>query len=465
MRYALEKLNQIGEARGSNEKREIAKTLIPHDNDVSRVVQLALDPMKTYNVGKKLLTGLEQSDGGSVPMTVATAEALLGRLAARELTGNALKGELQEVRNTYDAASWEMLRRVLLKDLRIGASEKLFNEICNNFIKTFSVNLAHKYERKRIKKFPVALETKHDGVRVVTVINLGTEEVRFFSRTGKEFTAFAHLEAPCLKLAYGAMGNESRGVIVLDSEVLSGSFNKTVSEVRKKDVEAIDAFLMVFEVLSGEEFFNGCTSPLSRRRQRAEAFFKKALESEGALINDGAVQLIPQELVHNFEEIDAIYQQRRDAGFEGIIVKPLDGIYQNKRTYGYLKLKAEETEDATIVDIFEGEVGTKYEGMAGGVIVRRETNSVLVRVGGGWTDLQRAELWADFKQIPVTYQALIEDPETGLRRFEMVTVEPKPGNAIGRVLELLFHEETPDGSLRHPRAMRFRDTLGTGEKE
>lgn len=464
MKYALEKLNQIAQARGSNEKKEIARTLIPFDSEVSRVVQLALDPMKTYNVGKKILADVEKTDSGLEPMSVIVAEEFLGRMANRSLTGNYLKDVLTNLRSRYDDASWEMFRRILLKDLRIGASEKLFNEVCGNFIKTFSVNLAHKYERKRIKSFPVAVETKHDGVRVVTVINLATEEVRFFSRTGKEFTAFDHLIKPCLALGYGAMGAKSDSMIVLDSEVLTGNFNKTVSEVRRKDAKAEDALLMVFEVLSGREFFHGCEATLQRRRRRAEAFFAKAKASTDVSFENSIV-LIPQTLVNSFEEIDAEYEQRREAGFEGLIVKPLDGIYQNKRTYGYLKMKAEETEDATIIGVFEGDAGTKYEGMAGGVIVRRESNNVEVRVGGGWSDLQRAEIWADYTQRPVTYRALIEDEKTGLRDFRDVTITPKPGNVIDRVIEMLYHEETPDGSLRHPRFMRFRDTLGTGEKE
>ena len=459
MKRVLAQLNQIGEARG-NEKIEVAKTFFPEDSEVARIVRLALDPMKTYNVGKKVLADVEVTEPGSEHMPVMVAEDFLERMACRSLTGNYLKSVLTNLRGRYDEASWEMFRRVLLKDLRIGAGEKLFNNIKENFIKTFAVNLAHKYERKRIKSFPVAVETKFDGVRVVTVIELATETVRFFSRTGKEFTSFDHLRKPALIFAYGAMGQQSKTTIVLDGEVVSGSFNKTVSEVRRKDSKAEDAVLLVFEVLSGEEFFNGCIVKQERRRKRAEAFFAKAAESNST---SDSIKLIDQEMAHSFEEIDEAFETRQSMGFEGIIVKPLDGLYQNKRTYGYMKVKAEESEDLTIVDIYEGESGTKYIGMAGGVIVKRP-NGVLVRVGGGFSDRQRAEIWADFKQIPVTYKYISWDEE--LDRYEWVeeTVEPKSGNIIGRIIEVGYHEETPDGSLRHPRFMRFRDSM-TGEKE
>lgn len=458
MKRVLAQLNLIGEARG-NEKKEVAKTFFPEDSEVARVVRLALDPMVTFNVGKKVLAEFESREAGSEHMPVMIAESFLEKMANRELTGNALKGTLSEIRNRYDEASWEMFRRVLLKDLRIGAGEKLFNDIKENFIKTFSVNLAHKYERKRIKSLPVSIEIKHDGVRVVTVIDLAKESVRFFSRTGKEFTSFNHLVKPALNLGYGAMGQSSSSVIVLDGEAISGSFNKTVSEVRKKDAEATDAVLMVFEVLSGEEFFNKCIATQERRRKRAEAFFTKAREN---FVIDN-IQLIEQRLAHSLDEIDDMYEDARYKGHEGIIVKPLDGIYQNKRTYGYMKVKAEESEDLEIVNIYEGENDTKYKGMAGGVIVRR-TNGVEVRVGGGWSDKQRAEIWADFKQIPVTYKYLSWDEVRDEYVWTEETIEPKPDSVIGRIIEVLYHEETPDGSLRHPRFARFRDAL-TGDKE
>lgn len=457
MKRVLAQLNLIAEARG-NEKKEVAKTFFPDDTEVARVVKLALDPMVTFNVGKKVLAEFESREAGTEHLSVMVAENFLERMANRELTGNTLKSTLSEIRDRYCEASWEMLRRVLLKDLRIGAGEKLFNDIQEKFIKVFAVNLAHKYESKRVKSLPVAVEIKHDGVRVVTVIDLARESVRFFSRTGKEFTSFNHLIKPALDLGYTAMGLKSNAVIVMDGEVVSGSFNKTVSEVRRKDAEATDAILIVFEVLSGDEFFSGCTKPLSRRRRRAEAFFAKAKDT-----TIDQIRLIEQQLAHSLEEIDEMYEDARYEGHEGIIVKPLDGVYQNKRTYGYMKVKAEESEDLIITDIYQGEYDTKYKDMAGGVIVKRD-NNVEVRVGGGWTDEQRAQIWADFKQIPVAYQTTEPDEETGRLKIVEKIAEPRPGNVIGRIIEVLYHEETPDGSLRHPRFARFRDAL-TGDKE
>ena len=90
-----------------------------------------------------------------------------------------------------------------------------------------------------------------------------------------------------------------------------------------------------------------------------------------------------------------------------------------------MKLKAINTVDARIVDIFEGT--GKYSSSAGGVIIQMPDSEVLVRVGSGFSDQQRDEIYAD------------------------------PDKFIGRMIEVKYHEVTPDGSLRHPRFYRWRD--------
>lgn len=109
------------------------------------------------------------------------------------------------------------------------------------------------------------------------------------------------------------------------------------------------------------------------------------------------------------------------AGYEGLVLKTRYHRYQTKRSKDWLKIKLVESEDLPVVDTFEGE--GKYTGMIGGLIVKRD-NGVLVRVGSGLSDAQRKIMPDDF---------------------------------IGRTAEVLYHEETPDGSLRHPRLKCFRE--------
>lgn len=98
-----------------------------------------------------------------------------------------------------------------------------------------------------------------------------------------------------------------------------------------------------------------------------------------------------------------------------------------------MKLKNESSEDLIIVDLEEGEKGKKYEGLLGALVV--DFKGVRVSVSSGLSDVQRTQFWHNKEEV------------------------------IGRIIEVEYHEVTPDGSLRHPRFKRFRDTLAKGCKE
>jgi len=243
---------------------------------------------------------------------------------------------------------------------------------------------------------------------------------------------------------------------VLDGEVITGDFLKTVSEVRRKGFDAKDAEYHIFEFMTEREFIAGCALPEERRRGRLESLYRRAaavLGEEG--MDSLAVKLIEQEIAHNDKEVRAKFKEKFEQGFEGIIVKQTHTLYERSRNAGYLKLK----DEVKIIDVYEGE--GKYEGMAGGVVV--DFNGVPVRIGGGFTDQQRAEIWADFKGVSVTYSITAWDEEQDEMTTVLKTVKPSQHKIIGRLVEVKYHEITEYGSMRHPRFHRFRDILNKGE--
>lgn len=456
MRAVLETLNAISNSRGKKKLAIISE--MKDDQEFLAVAKSAIDPERVYNVGKKILQEVEANGSlGDVDITLDQVQTLISQLETRALSGNAAKAALLNFRECYSEASWEVLKRILTKDLKIGVGASGFNEVIPGFVFVFAVNLAEPYEAKRVKKWPIKGEIKYDGVRVVAEIDYPKRAVRFLSRTGNEFTSFDHLKGPALQLIEDAMGKNSMARIIIDGEVVSGAFNKTVSQVRKKNKSATDAVFMAFEVLTFEEFYGTCTKIEEDRRRRAEAFFSKSTVSP----NRAKFILIEQELLHSHDEVMAAFHRNRALGYEGLIAKQTDYCYENDRTFGFMKLKAKETEDAEIIDVYQGEPDSEIKDLAGGVIVRR-SNGVAARVGGGWSIEQRAQIWADFTNTTVSYKAL--DKETD--EFVMVVVEPAPSECvIGRIIEVEYHEDTPDGSYRHSRFKRFRDTVKKGSKE
>jgi DNA ligase-1 len=132
------------------------------------------------------------------------------------------------------------------------------------------------------------------------------------------------------------------------------------------------------------------------------------------------IKLVKHSFVTSLDKVQRNMDKAIAAGYEGLVLKTPDHIYQTKRSGDWCKIKLVESEDLPVIGTFAGE--GKYTGMLGGLIVER-ANGVHVRVGGGLSDSQRAQDPADF---------------------------------IGLTAEVLYHEETPDGSLRHPRLKTFR---------
>jgi DNA ligase-1 len=410
---------------------------------INRVVRYAYDPFITFGITPPDYTTNEY--GRRFNHDDHNVWNLLDLLANRRITGNNAIDLTRKLLEDLSPTSAQLVCNILKKDLRCGITEKTINKLVPGLIPTFDVMLAHKYEAKRVKTFPVAVEPKLDGVRVLCIMRNG--RAKFFSRTGKPFPAIDHLAADVEKTIAAALDDTSRRVtkmhsffvkmlsdganipgVVLDGEVVSGSFNKTVGDVRRKEEVALDAEYVIFDALPVRLFLDHSHQviPIPYQVRRALVEFIDEHTTDKLRVNTMVN-------ANNHEQIQHYYRAWREQGLEGAIVKPLDAHYSKKRSPAWLKIKGEESEDLQIIGGFEG--AGKYEGMLGGFIVERDHKGerVHVRVGGGFSDHQRRMFW----------------------HSELGDVDP---DLVGRLIEVEYHEVTPDGSLRHPRFVGFRDT-------
>lgn len=427
----FEVIEQIAESKG-NSKRIKLKAYLQHE-EFGKVILAALNPFVTYGIAKIPEYVSKPDVNGSFDKITWD---LLDDLAKRNRTGNQAIGLVKEQLEAMDERSAELFKRILKKDLRAGFGASTVNKVKPGFIPTFDCMLAHKYDEKRVKSFPQYVQSKLDGVRALAFISMN--EVRFFSRSGKEFTTFEHLKEPLMLSFQNYYAGDCLHIgpaqTVLDGEIVSGSFNKTVSEVRKSTEQAVDAEFHVFDMLH-HGVFNG-------HEKKGKPIFGTYRERSATLRDFAAywgsdsIKVVPHYVVNSYEEIDRYHEAFQNRGLEGTIVKDPDGLYHRRRNYAWMKIKSEETIDAPIVGAFEGT--GKYVGMLGGLIV--DYNGVEVRVGGGFSDQQRIDFWKAYK-----------DDLKSVAEIEMTN------NILGRLIEIEYHEETPDGSLRHPRFYSFRD--------
>ena len=240
-------------------------------------VRMALDPLVTFGV-KQVPEATVDGQG----LTWATFKELARKLIDRSLTGHAARDAIILCKDTATIDQWNMFyRRILIKDLRCGVSEKTVNKIAKDFpqysVPIFTCPLAHdsaNHEKKMIGKKQV--EVKLDGVRVITIIRGDTShkqacKVEMFSRNGKQFHNFGHIIS---EIETVVKEKQPPYDLVLDGEVMSANFQDLMKQVHRKDgKQSEDAVLHLFDMCPLSEFQKGLwDKPQSFRSQAVKAW-------------------------------------------------------------------------------------------------------------------------------------------------------------------------------------------------
>jgi DNA ligase-1 len=397
--------------------------------------RLALDSMITF--GLKQIPEKTDADGPGLPWDSFTL-ALTG-FVTRNVTGNTARDMIQAMMKSATKAEWNgWYRRILIKDLRCGVSEKTINKVVEKkyakyAIPVFGCQLAHdsaNHEAKVVgSKF---IEVKLDGVRVITIVR-PDGRVDQYSRNGKELVNFPHVVEQI-----SAVAGQFTEPMVLDGEVMSGSFQDLMKQVhRKSDVQSQDAVLNLFDIVTLAEFEAGQSS--TTQEKRSEQVYKWHKANKDVLPN---VTVVGHELVDldtaegakRFKEINAAAIA---GGYEGIMIKEPAAGYECKRSVSWLKLKPFIEVSLTVVAVEEGT--GKNVGKLGALVCEGvdDDKRIRVNVGSGFTDSDRDAFWVDRETL------------------------------IGQVVEVRADAITQnqDGSysLRFPRFLRFRGFVN-GEK-
>jgi DNA ligase-1 len=377
----------------TNKEQIIEAEARANNSEFFEGVRLALDPMITF--GLKQIPEKNDADGPGLPWDSFTL-ALTG-FTTRNVTGNTARDMVLQMMQSATRAEWNgWYRRILIKDLRCGVSEKTINKVVEKkyseySIPVFSCQLAHdsaNHEGKVSGK--KLIEVKLDGVRVITIV-YPDGRVDQFSRNGKELVNFPHLKEQLAQVASGFTEP-----MVLDGEVMSTSFQDLMKQVHRKDnVNAKDALLYLFDAVPLVNFEKGkCNTPQSARSQWLKDWYNGNVE---ALPN---FRTLAQELVDLDTEAGqkrfrAINQQAIDGGYEGIMIKEINAPYECKRSVAWLKLKPFIEVSLSVIGVEEGT--GKNVGKLGAFICEGEDDGKLitVNVGSGFTDEHRDSYWTN----------------------------------------------------------------------
>ena len=423
------KIIQELEADNSRLKKE---AIICRESDAENIrffngVGSALDGFRTFGVQK---VPVSKKDGTGITQT--EFDDVLRRLEDRTLTGNAMKDVIQDLCDRSNMEQWnDWYRRILIKDLRCGVTHKTINKHSTMKVPVFECMLADdskKHEKKMTGE--VYVEPKLDGVRVITICDVDKDEVKMFSRNGKELNNF-----PTILKQFDSMLDQMSESMVFDGEIMSDDFQTLMREIhRKGGAKTDDAVLNLFDCMPLEYFKEGSYPyALNTRKELLQSF---TYGPNISIVEFVAMNLDDDDGQKQFADYNRLCI---DKGFEGIMVKPITGIYECKRSSLWLKVKPFIEVSLKVVDTEEG-TGRNI-GKLGALVVEGTDMDKFIKtnVGSGLTDTDRETFWEAKEKL------------------------------IGQIVEVradaITQNQDTDNewSLRFPRFLRFRG-FEPGEK-
>ena len=416
----------------SDNSRLKKEAIIRRESDADNIrffngIGAALDGFITFGVQK---VPVSKKDRPGITQT--EFDAVLRQLEDRTLTGNAMKDVIQELCDRSKTEQWnDWYRRILIKDLRCGMTHKTVNKFSTMKVPVFDCMLATdsaKHEKKMVGE--MLIEPKLDGVRVIVICDVDKDEVKLFSRNGKELLNFPEIN----KQFDDALDQMSESM-VFDGEVMSDDFQTLMREIhRKGGAKTQDAKLNLFDCMPlGDFMAGGCDGDIMTRKTMLEKFEFGPNINQVEYVKMNLSELDGQKQFADYNKLCI------DRGFEGIMVKPIKGTYECKRSTLWLKVKPFIEVLLTVVDTEEGT--GRNVGKLGALIVEGTDMDKFIKtnVGSGLTDADRESFWNAKDKL------------------------------IGQIVEvradaITQNQDTKDSwSLRFPRFLKFRG-FKIGEK-
>jgi len=398
-------LGKIESVGSSLAKEALLKTL---GNDTIPFLVWALDPMITFGVTVDEASLLKLHRGNTSTTSEKfwlTFDGLCKQLSSRLRTGHAAVDSIREVmKMAPDDEHIVWACRILNKDLRSGFSLTTLNKAHPGSIEPFACSLAKPYDPEKHEiRGPWCVQPKLDGLRMVVVNGVA------YTRNGRTIDTAGHI------LQEFAMYPD----FVFDGEIMGKTnFDQDSGKIRKKGEGANKSLMYnVFDCIPVQDWHSRKTESYRKRYDRLELLMADVKPVNSELVKSEFFAKTP-----TTEQLFAARDKFIKLGYEGAMLKDLNAPYYFKRSDSILKLKEFLDADGIIVEAFEGK--GRLKGTLGGFGVTFD--GVVTRVGSGFSDEQRQELWKKKDQM------------------------------LGKMLEAKYQNKTVDGALRFPVFIKMR---------
>lgn len=380
----------VTEICANNSRRAKQEVLWRYRGDpiIQKYLKIAFDPYLVYGISNKKLNKIVRGYCGP---NIATVFELFDYLAQHN-TGTDV--DISVCQTALAGISFHypelevLLKQLICKDLSIGCDAKTINVVIPGLIPTFNVQLAQKYFEKpeKLEGKEFAITTKIDGGRIIAIKENGS--VSFFTRAGQLYEGLVDLEREMLEIFPDGTVLDGEITILNDAGIPSKEAYKKAMKITRSDGEKHGLKMKVFDMLKLEEWkTQTCKRSWEERRALLELFFMFSTSSCTYF------ELLP--VLYRGTDTSKVLELLEEAianKEEGVMINICDAPYEFGRTWSLMKVKKMNTLDLQIVDFEEG--SGRLVGTLGAIHVRYKDGNI-VRVGSGFSDILRSQIWAD----------------------------------------------------------------------
>ena len=317
---------------------------------------------------------------------------------------------------------------------------------CNVMLYPKAQNISEAFET--VGK-PAAFENKYDGFRLQ--IHKNNETILLFTRRLEDVTK--QFPEVVNRLKNSVQGNtfiidaEAVGIDLITQKYLP--FQNISQRIKRKydihaTAEKFPVVIFAFDILfyNNESLIN---KPFSQRRQLLESIIRP---------QKNQVELAEQQIIEDEQTAEAFYKKALASGYEGAMIKNLNGIYKPGVRVGYgVKLKPiMETLDVAIVGAEWGE-GKRSDWLSSFTIAVQNEKNELLEIGKVGTGIKEKD------EEGFSFGQFTELLKPHITKQEGKTIFVKPTIVIEVAYEEIQQSPTYNSgyALRFPRFVRIRD--------
>ena len=411
--------NSIAREPSINKKIEMLKE---HKDDalLKEIVRLTLDPFTNFYIRK--IPRYHTTFG---TLSLSDAVDSLKNLSNRVYTGNAAIAWLMDTLELLRSFDARVIECIINRDLACGVSIGIANKVWPKLISKYPVMLCSTRTDKLVNAitFPAIVQKKEDGMRFNAIVVNG--KVTLVSKTGRELFIENNFDFLFNKMADGQNVVYDGELLVVDENRVAldrKTGNGILSKAIKEPVVLYDRCnAILWDRIPHDDFIKGkCTVPYKDRFE--------TLEGEVDRANFLGVSVVSTSYAYDIASVERAFRRHVEEGFEGIILKDRNSIWEPKRSTKLIKFKGENECDLRCIDVVDGK---------GRSLTCQSEDGLLVVGVGVLAEVQENLDPKEFldKIITVKYNARIENKAGKQSLFLPVFVEVRTDKDVADSLK------------------------------